>query len=65
MDKPKTPLEALKALVTKLKEIEIHPSYLSIWSLADSHGLKYDGPTWEEELKQAKVILDDWEETVP
>lgn len=65
MDKSRTPLEALKALVVKLKQIEAHPSYRSVWVLADSHGFKYDGPNWKEEVDQAKVLLDDWEETIP
>lgn len=61
----RTPTEALRALVDKLEQIKAHPSYQAVWSIADVHGFKYVGPDWEEELKQAKILLSEWEDTKP
>lgn len=59
---PKTPLEALQALVAKLLIVEADSNYKAVWALVAAHGFHYDGPDWERELAQAKEILTEWEE---
>ncbi|HEY6339319.1 MAG TPA: hypothetical protein VIW68_12570 [Candidatus Sulfotelmatobacter sp.] len=49
--------EALSELCTKLEEIEKHPSYLGIFSLAHCHGILYSGPNWKDSLERARAAL--------
>lgn len=51
--------DALKALVEKLEEIHDNPNYQGVWSMAHAHGHKYNGPTYEEELKKAKKLVEE------
>lgn len=48
---------ALEDLTTKLRVIEQHPAYKAVWSLADVHRFKYDGPDWKAELEAAEKVL--------
>jgi len=61
-DAPRTPLEALKALVSKIRIIESNEQYKALWVLAAAHSFHYDGPDWERELQQARDVLVEWEE---
>jgi len=49
--------QALRKLVDKLDKINSDPSYQSIWTLAAAHGIIYDGPNYEKELRRAKQAL--------
>ncbi len=52
----KTPKEALKALVEKLDEIEPHinSAFMMAYTI---RGGQYDGPTYEQEMKDAREAL--------
>ena len=49
--------EVLQQLVKKLEDIEGHPSYLGVWTMASVHGFKYDGPTYDKELLAACHVI--------
>ena len=49
--------EVLAALVGKLRLIEKHPSYQSVWSMFEVHGGHYTGPNWKLELETAEALL--------
>jgi len=48
---------ALGKLASKLRLIETSPAYKSVWTLHDVHGGRYDGPTWQAELREAEELL--------
>lgn len=47
-------LDAAEILTNLLDEIHESPSYKAIWSSAYIHGVKYNGKTYQEELKRLK-----------
>lgn len=49
--------EALRALYARLDEITRHPSYQSVFTLAQVHGAPYQGPQWGTEVEQARAAL--------
>lgn len=49
--------KALNNLCDKLDEIVADDSYKSVFTIAFVHGCKYQGPSWEETLKQARATL--------
>lgn len=55
--------EAAKALVLKLKQIEDHPSYQSVWVMAGNRGIPYTGPNYAGELQSLKEALGMYAET--
>lgn len=65
LSNPRTPLEALKVLVQKLEQIEASEDYKAVWALAQVHGYFFTKPSWEHELEQAKMVLSDFEDTIP
>ena len=50
-------LDALRALADRLDEINLHPSFAGIHSIAHVHGFEYDGPTWVEPLADARAAI--------
>lgn len=52
---------ALGALTAKLVEIEENQEFQGIWGLAVVHGFKYTGPNWNEELKKAGEVLQEFD----
>lgn len=51
------PRAALEKLLEKLGQVESHPEYKSVWTLAYLHGQPYSGPTWEKEVQDARAAL--------
>lgn len=51
------PIQALRALVDRIDEINKHPDFHSVFFSAYVHGVKYTGPTWNEPLTNAKAAL--------
>jgi hypothetical protein len=49
--------EAALALVSKLKQIEDHPDFQSVWVLAANRGMPYRGPNYAGELQSLKQAL--------
>lgn len=47
----------LKNLVDKLVSLNDDPTYNGVWALYHAHGQKYDGPTYEKELNEAREFL--------
>ena len=52
-----TPVDALRALVTKLDLINDDPNYRSIWFDLVSRGRPFAGPNCEVELQNARAAL--------
>lgn len=52
-------------LCKKIREIEQHPNYKSIWQLAHVHGVIYRGPTYTEEIEALERFLHGEVEKVP
>jgi len=50
--------DAAKALVDKLKLVDEDPRYLTVWSLAATHGFIYTGPNYNQELKDLQEALE-------
>lgn len=50
-------VDPARALATRIDEIGAHPSYLEQVTLALTHGHRYDGPTWADELALLKAAL--------
>jgi len=48
---------ALRALVGKLESIHDHPRFKAVWEYAHLRLGAYDGPTYTNELRNAKVAL--------
>jgi hypothetical protein len=51
--------KAAQALADKLQEIEEHPSFQSVWTIAAVHGCPYTGPNYSIELKALRSELDE------
>lgn len=51
-------LAAARALADKLDEIVKHPSYLTVFTIAATHGVPYYGPNYEMELKRLRELID-------
>jgi len=49
--------KAAKRLEKKLTEIENHPSYKSVWTIASVHGCQYDGPNYSKEIAELRKVL--------
>lgn len=47
----------LTQLVNKLEVIHKDSRYTSVWTNYHIHGGRYDGPTYVEELEEAKSVL--------
>lgn len=52
-----TDREALKSLVRVLTAVENSPSFQGIWGFLHAHGYRYEGPTWKDELADARLVL--------
>ena len=48
----------LRKLVVKLDEVTRSSSYDTVFTVASVHGVMYEGPTFHEELKEAKTYLE-------
>ena len=49
--------KALEALVNKLDLVHKDHSYMAVWQMAAVHGCVYDGPTYADELTDARLAL--------
>jgi hypothetical protein len=49
--------DALKILVERLEEIGRSSELASVFALYESHGFRYSGPNWVEELARARAAL--------
>jgi hypothetical protein len=50
---------ALRALIDRLDLVHEDERYKSVWMMYMIHGGRYDGPTYEQELRDAKRALGD------
>lgn len=48
---------AANGLISRLEEIDAHPSYKSLLGIAFAHGVNYTGPSWSEPLEQLRAAL--------
>lgn len=48
-------------LISRLEEIDSHPSCKSILGIAFAHGVKYTGPSWSEPLNECRAALNNQE----
>ena len=53
--------EAGEKFITKIEEIHADPRYITVWTQYLIHGGKYDGPSYEQELRALKQALK-WEQ---
>ena len=49
--------KASSELVVKLKAIHAHPDYKAMWSLAQAHGMDYEGPNYQAEFETLNNLL--------
>ena len=49
----------LQLLVNRLDQIDKDESLLGVFHIAELHGVKYEGPTWGDELAAAKKLLEE------
>jgi hypothetical protein len=49
--------KASAELVAKLKAIHAHPDYKAMWSLAQAHGMDYEGPNYQAEFETLNNLL--------
>lgn len=47
----------LRNLVNKLNAMSQDPKFTGVFTMTWVHGIEYDGPTWEKELKEAEYEL--------
>jgi hypothetical protein len=50
---------ALANLVAKLDEINAHPAFQSVFTMAAIHGAEYQGPNYSDALERARAALDE------
>ena len=50
-------VEAFSALITRLDVVHADPRYQGIWVSAMVHGIKYDEPTYTDQLAAARAAL--------
>ncbi len=49
--------KAAQALLDKLDSLPNDPRYMGVWTLFHTHGFKYDGPFYHEELEGLRKAL--------
>lgn len=47
----------LRNLVSKLEHVHADPEFIGVWTINQLHNGKYTGPTYVDELKEAKALL--------
>lgn len=50
--------DAARTFAAKLNLIHAHPSFQSVWSFYNVHGLTYTGPTYEHEFAALNAALE-------
>lgn len=58
-------IDPLRKLVDKLTAIENDPSFQGIWGFLYSHGYRYTGPDWRDDLADARLAIADGEQVRP
>lgn len=49
-------------LIDKLEMIEKDPKYQQVWTSAHIHGVRYDGPQYDEDLQELKDKMQGWKD---